>query len=521
MSNDTPPVTDAASPPERTSRISPFRVVLLGGVTLAVVAGIVALAKPVVAPAATPGPTGFAAYVDVTATPTYPFETPLGPTQQDVILSFVVASPDEPCTPTWGGYYDLDQAATDLELDRRLAQLRKTGGNARVSFGGQANRELATACADIDALTSAYQSVVDRYELSSIDLDIEGDALTDAEGMARRATAIATVQESSAAANRPVAVWLTLPVDTNGLTSQGVQAVTTMLDAGVDVAGVNGMTMNFGGTKDRSESMADAVMAAATALQGQVQAAFAQSGRTLDETAAWGRVGITPMIGQNDVAGEVFTIADAEVVNDFARTQGVGLLSMWSANRDSTCRRPLPAVLTVVQDSCSGVDQEGFTFTDVLGDATDEVSPSTSPSASATPTAQADSPVIVDDPATSPFPIWEPLGTYPSGSKVVWKKQVYQAKYWTSGVDPTTPVASEYDMPWTLLGPVLPGDTPAPLPTLPSNTYVQWDSDTAYVEGTRVQVGDVPYEAKWWTQGQEPGRAISGGSPWLLVYPAQ
>ena len=137
------------------------------------------------------------------------------------------------------------------------------------------------------------------------------------------------------------------------------------------------------------------------------------------------------------------------------------------------------------------------------------------------PTAQADSPVIVDDPATSPFPIWEPLGTYPAGSKVVWKKQVYQAKYWTSGVDPTTPVASEYDMPWTLLGPVLPGDTPAPLPTLPSNTYVQWDPDTAYVEGTRVQVGDVPYEAKWWTQGQEPGRAISGGSPWLLVYPAQ
>ena len=47
MSIDTPPVADPASPPERTSRISPFRVVLLAGVTLAVVAGIVALAKPV------------------------------------------------------------------------------------------------------------------------------------------------------------------------------------------------------------------------------------------------------------------------------------------------------------------------------------------------------------------------------------------------------------------------------------------------------------------------------------------
>ena len=72
-----------------------------------------------------------------------------------MLLSFVVAGPDDACTPTWGGYYTLDQAATDLELDRRIAQLRLTGGNARVSFGGQANRELSVACDDPDALAAA------------------------------------------------------------------------------------------------------------------------------------------------------------------------------------------------------------------------------------------------------------------------------------------------------------------------------------------------------------------------------
>ena len=81
-------------------------------------------------------------------------------------------------------------------------------------------------------------------------------------------------------------------------------------------------------------------------------------------------------------------------------------------------------------------------------------------------------------------------------------------------------MASAYDTPWTLIGPVLPGDTPAPPPTMAPNTYDQWNASTPYLAGSRVQVGLVPYEAKWWTQGQRPGDTFSGGSPWVLVYPS-
>ncbi|NTV38626.1 MAG: glycosyl hydrolase family 18, partial [Demequinaceae bacterium] len=84
---------------------------------------------------------------------------------------------------------------------------------------------------------------------------------------------------------------------------------------------------------------------------------------------------------------------------------------------------------------------------------------------------------------------------------------------------PDTPVTNSQDSPWTLLGPVLPGDTPAPLPTLPAGSYPQWDNETVYVAGDRVQLGLVPYEAKWWTQGSEPGVAIVGGTPWVLIMP--
>src|SRR5665648_590798 len=126
---------------------------------------------------------------------------------------------------------------------------------------------------------------------------------------------------------------------------------------------------------------------------------------------------------------------------------------------------------------------------------------------------------VVDDPETSPFPIWDPLGTYPGGTKIVWHRQVYQARFWTSGFAPDTPVTHAMDSPWSLIGPVLPGDSPAALPTLPAGSYPQWDPDQAYVAGTRVQLDLVPYEAKWWTQGQQPGKSVAGGSPWVLVIP--
>jgi chitinase len=387
-----------------------------------------------------------------------------------------------------------------------------------VSFGGQANQELAVTCTDVDRLADAYRAVIDRYELASIDLDIEGADLADTAAQVRRSQAISTVQRDLAAHGRELAVWLTLPVATDGLTAEGQQAVRTMLAADVDLQGVNGMTMNFN-TPDVGGDLSTAVTSAATGLHRQVRGLYAEAGTDLDATAAWARVGLTPMIGQNDVPGEVFTLANAADLNAFAREKGVRLLSMWSANRDGTCRKPLPTITSVVQDSCSGIDQQGVLFATVL--AADTVLPVPTPPAAAGGSAApgaVGTDQAVDDPRTSPFPIWDPLGTYPAGSKVVWKHNVYQAKWWTSGVDPTTPMASEFDMPWRLIGPVLPGDTPAPLPTLPAGTYEQWDRARAYVAGDRVQLDGVPYQAKWWSQGTEPGANVPGGSPWSLIY---
>lgn len=502
-------------------RVSFLRLLLVVGTVVAVGwAGTVAVSALVGRPG-TPGPSVFAAYVDATVTPSYPFETPSDSAGSEVILSFVVAGPEDPCTPTWGGYYTLDEASSALELDRRIAQLRLVGGQVRVSFGGQAGTELAAACTDPEALRDAYRAVVDRYELTHIDLDVEGATLDDAAANTRRAAAIRELQNDADADGRSLAVWLTLPVGHSGLTDAGNSVVAGMLAAGVDLAGVNGMTMDFNVVTTQSAPLSDVVIQATTALHQQVIQAYADAGQTLSSTQSWAKVGITPMIGQSDIATEYLTLDDAAVINEFAREHGVGLVSMWSLNRDATCGPPLPSVLTVVQTMCSGLDQRGQTYAGILsadlGQVTDV--PSATPSPSRTSRTSEPTPDSVDDPATSPFPIWDPMGAYPAGTRVVWQRQVYEARFWTSGYAPDTAVANAMDSPWTLIGPVMPGETPAPLPTLPEGSYPQWDADETYVAGTRVQLGLVPYEAKWWSQGQEPGQAVAGGSPWVLVVP--
>src|ERR1700735_3180298 len=88
----------------------------------------------------------YAPYVDVTQTPTYPFQLPSANPVSSVYLAFIVSAKSQPCTPTWGTYYTLAAAEQSLNLDARTAEVRAQGGAVNVSFGGQANSEMAVGC---------------------------------------------------------------------------------------------------------------------------------------------------------------------------------------------------------------------------------------------------------------------------------------------------------------------------------------------------------------------------------------
>ncbi len=450
----------------------------------------------------------FAPYVDVTATPQYAFEDPTVSSAGTVVLGFVVSSTSVACQPSWGTAYSLATAATGIDLDRRIARLRQRGGQVTVSFGGALNKELAAACTDETKLAAAYQSVVDRYRLTSLDFDIE-DATADPAVAVRRAAAVRTVQQAAAAAGRPLSVWLTLPVSPDGLTTKGLAELDAMLAAQVDVAGVNALTMDYGAV-DTGRSMADLNESALTAVAGQVATAYAKVGTALTTESRWQHVAATPMIGQNDTKDERFELADAHALLAFAREHHLRQLSIWSANRDKSCGVNY-ADTTVVSDSCSGVDQATSAFATIFNTFTGTA-------ASATPSASAGVAVAAasDDPSTSPYPIWSALSSYAKNAKVTWHHNVYLAKWWTQGDRPDAPVGNEADTPWTLVGPVLAGETPMATPTASAGVYQTWIPTHTYVAGDRVQYHGDAYQAKWWTVGDQPGAAVSDPSdtPW-------
>jgi chitinase len=488
-------------------------VLLLGGLTTGYVYGKDYLATTKTTALAQPW---FASYVDVTATPTYAFQQ-MGNGATNAVLSFIVASPKDTCTPSWGIGYTMDEANASLSLDPRIARLQQRGGSVAISFGGRDNSELATVCTDNDKLVTAYASVINRYNIDTIDLDLEGTTLSDTVSGLRRAQALSTLQAQFRSQGKHLAIWLTLPATTGGFADNGNAAIAQLLANKVDLAGVNVMTMNYGDSLPAGISMGTAAKDALTSAHRQLGILYKNAGVYLNDATLWSKIGATPMLGQNDVAGEIFTLGDAKELSDFANQNAIGRMSMWSANRDILCGSNF-VNLRAVSDSCSGVEQKDGEFAQTLGASfTGTISQNSSAITVSGAAPKQDE--IVDDPAHSPYQIWDKNGVYLQGTKVVWRKNVYQSKWWTQGEMPDNPVLQAYQSPWELIGPVLPNDKPVPVPTLPFGTYPEWSGVSIYNAGQRVLFSGIPYQAKWWTQGDSPAAASSNqnSSPWIAL----
>ena len=255
-------------------------------------------------------------------------------------LGFVVSEWGA-CAASWGGYYGVEAgpdswgAEGQYFLYDQIDAVRALGGDVIVSFGGAASTPLASGCTDPAALLGEYRRVIDALDLTRIDFDVEGAWLADDESVARRNAAVASLQ-----AEYPgLEVWYTLPVLPSGLTPDGVAVLDDALARGVDIAGVNVMTMDYGdgAAPDPDGQMGQYAIDAVTALHAQLGQAYTDAGDPQPDAALWARTAATPMIGLNDVLTETFYLTDADQLAAFAAAQGMGMLSMWSVNRDHAC----------------------------------------------------------------------------------------------------------------------------------------------------------------------------------------
>jgi len=235
--------------------------------------------------------------------------------QKFYTIAFIIA--DKQNEPAWDGRFPLEQ---NLYADQ-ISAIRHRGGDVIVSFGGEAGTELAIAETNLTTLEFKYQSVIDRYKLTWLDFDIEGDALFDQAANQRRNTALAKLQ----ARNPGLIISYTLPVDPNGFTRGTKELLTDARAKGVKVHSGNFMIMYFGPEFNKDAWMIDLCIASALKAHEQCQA--------IDPAI---RIGLTALIGKNRRLGEVFTQDDARALKQWADGQPwVCSLSFWAVNRDS------------------------------------------------------------------------------------------------------------------------------------------------------------------------------------------
>jgi chitinase len=195
--------------------------------------------------------------------------------------------------------------------------------------------------------------VLNKYSVNSstpvrLDFDIEGGATTDQASINRRNQALVGLKN----ANPGLVISYTLPVLPTGLVASGVNILNSVKAAGLNLNVVNIMAMDYGSANDNGGQMGLSAQQAATNTHNQVVAA----GLTAS-------IGVTPMIGINDVNTEIFQLSDAQSLLNFANANSyITRIAMWSVARDNgSC-----AGQGFASPVCSGISQSNWAFSNIF-----------------------------------------------------------------------------------------------------------------------------------------------------------
>jgi hypothetical protein len=147
----------------------------------------------------------------------------------------------------------------------------------------------------------------------------------------------------------PVPITLTLPAAAgSGFTAAGKRMLGRTLDAGVRVATVVADVVGPADHTRRAASTGMGTLAIRTAQRAHDDLidVYAERGKQLPAAKAWHLLGLRVSIGENrsgpGMARRVVTVADAVEISRFTREMRgrgtpLGLISMWSFNRDHRC----------------------------------------------------------------------------------------------------------------------------------------------------------------------------------------
>lgn len=233
----------------------------------------------------------------------------------------------------WGGYYSLsDEAGNSAQYEgikTSLKNLRDKGGDYCISIGGQAGDAPWVVSSNHDRLVEFYRDVIGTYNVKRIDLDIE-ESNQDQDQNIINAWAIKQVQGETG-----VEVTLTIPIMPSGWEQKQINIINAYLDAGVDIAVINSMTMCYGTGVWANEDYGTASVRAITNSVKQLKNLYAYHGYELTDDQAYLKTGATFSIGYESTLYPEFTLSMANTIVEDATKHNYGLVSMWSMGRDA------------------------------------------------------------------------------------------------------------------------------------------------------------------------------------------
>lgn len=197
-----------------------------------------------------------------------------------------------------------------------------------ISTGGEGGTFTCATDAGMEAFIARYASA----RLVGVDFDIE-------RGQSAEIVASLVQRVKSARQHHPqlrfsftLATWAATDGSQASLNDDGQRVMKAIREAGLADFYINLMVMDYGDATPRN-----CVVSADVCDMGKsaIQAARNVSARF---GVPMSRIELTPMIGVNDVAANVFTLDDARTVARFARESGAGGVHFWSLDRDAPCR---------------------------------------------------------------------------------------------------------------------------------------------------------------------------------------
>ncbi len=255
-----------------------------------------------------------------------------------ITLAFLV---DGGCQATWaGGLGNVSNATfpNGTTVKSQIDALIAAGRKVIIAWGG-ANGSVLSSCGSASQAQAMYQQAFNAYPgIVGMDFDVEGGVNT---------TVLAQALRGLKTANPSKSISLTLPVLPIGLVQAGLDIVNACHNAGLRPDTINIMAMDYGAYYDNGGNM----------LLSAQQAAQATRNQTGD------MIGITPMIGQNDTQGEIFTLSDASSLVAWAKGQSyINRMAFWSLSRDNG---GCPGQ-TWASPTCSGVSQSTWQFASIF-----------------------------------------------------------------------------------------------------------------------------------------------------------